>query len=232
MVDIEQNIEEPDIVFVEGGSGSQTRQQEVKLLSELFLRAPVFAFTFGCYIYILLGAFGRFISIVTGGKRGNDTEIANRISSRYDIKTCEVDRVYIARPIYNHPIFSALFNWMTVAATAYFSWNNPFLLGSSHLTFLYLALLFGVLHIMIIIAIVNATREEKMIDVICSKSISYDSACLITGSAHHYGIGQELSNNSSINVINPQPEGLNFVIKKLFSVVGELSYRLKDFNNK
>lgn len=214
---IEQALEEPDVVFAEGGEPIGNLEQ-LKLIIILFPRVPLFATAIFSYIYILLGVFGWLISNITGGEKGSDKEIARKIASRYDIEIEEVDQAPLYQPVYDYPVTWFVFSWGAVIVAAYLFFPG-FHIGIEVIGFIFVLLLVGYIHIAIMIIQSNKSREKVMTEIVTSESDSYDSACLIIGEGHHPGVGSKLETVSSVNVINPYPKNMNVLARIVLNIL-------------
>ncbi|TKX79917.1 hypothetical protein [Halorubrum sp. SD626R] len=206
IVEITDHLEAPDMVFGEGGEASLIKQSIT--IAYLFPRAPLIALAAAIQVILILGFFGRIVSIVTGGTKGKDTEIMERIASKYNAKICEIDSIHTARPVYDRPILWGLANWIPTIGLIV-----ALVLDAQPLSVVIVSLLIGYILLHTMLYLVNSKREEKMAETVQSRVENVETACVVLGESHHVGVGKRLIDSGKIDVLNPIPDDLGLLAK-------------------
>lgn len=205
---IDEKFDNPDVVFAEGAEKSTGRNQFISIL-KIIPNAPLLAAAVVVQIYLVVEAYGMIMSIVTDGKRGRDVDIVRNLTSRHDIERREIDNEPLSQYVHNYPITWGIANWGSLLVITALWWPSPI---TAWKVILYgaILLLAGYLMLVILLAVANHAREETMARVISDESRKHDQAVVVLGEAHHQGVGRRLLEDSDINVLNPEPENLDW----------------------
>lgn len=207
MAKIEENIGAPDVVFAEG-AGPSTDPDQIKSITSILPIAPLLAAAVICQIYIVIEVRGWILEQLTSGKTGRDAEIVHQLESTYDSDSIEVDTVSLPAYIHDYRVPWGITNWGSIVLISVlrFPWSmsmwDVFVYSTGLLAVGYLCLL-------LLLGIANANRDEAMAQAVTNNASEYETACMIVGEAHHPGVGEQLQSESSVEVINPEPENLD-----------------------
>ncbi|TQQ83814.1 hypothetical protein EGH24_03280 [Halonotius terrestris] len=199
---INQHLESPDVVFGEAGEATQTGQ--IREITHLFPRAPLIALGAAFLVLLIYPIGGLVLSIVSGGSKGRDKDIMQRIKTEHGAEIQEIDLVHPALPVYENPLQWAAVNWGPLVAVPLFASRYYSLFDAIYVSTLVLLLTTFVLFL-IMLYVVNSRREDAMASSILSRTDDVDSACIILGEAHHWGVGERLVLHEEVDVINPTP---------------------------
>ena len=199
---INQHLESPGVVFGEAGEATLTEQ--IREIAHLFPRAPLISLGAAFLVLVAYPIGGLILSIVSGGSKGRDKDIMQRIKNEHGAEIQEIDLVHPALPIYENPLRWAFLNWGPLVAVPLFASRYYSLLGTIYISTLVLLMTTLVLFI-IMLYFVNSRREDAMAGTIQSHTEDVDSACIVLGEGHHWGVGERLVSHEGIDVINPTP---------------------------
>jgi hypothetical protein len=214
---INEQFESPDVIFAEGAEKIPDREQLVSILG-IAPVAPLIAAAVIFHIYISVEARGIIKLKITGGESGRDVKIVQNLTSRHDIEWHEIDNERLGQYIRTDAISWGIINWGSLLGITILVWPSPLSLWNT-IKYGTVLLLAGYILFIGLLAVANHAREETMTNVITNKSKKYDQAIVVLGEAHHPGIGRRLSDESKLNVLNPEPEGLDWgtrVILRIF----------------
>lgn len=199
---INQHLESPDVVFSEAGEATQTGQ--IREIARLFPRAPLISLGAAFLVLLIYPIGGLILSVVSRGSKGRDKDIMQRIKNKHGAKIQEIDLVHPALPVYENPLQWAVLNWGSLVTVPLVASRYYSLFGTIYISTLTLLVITFVLFI-IMLYLVNSRREDAMANSILSWTEDVDSACIVLGEAHHWGVGERLVSNEKIDVINPTP---------------------------
>lgn len=199
---INRHLESPDVVFGEAAEAIQTEQ--IREIAHLFPRAPLIALGAAIQVLLVYPIGGLILSIVSRGSKGRDKAVMQRIKTEHGAEIQEIDLVHPALPVYESPLEWAVVNWIPLVAVPLFASRYYSLFDTIHISTLVLLLPAFVLFL-IMLYVVNFRREDAMASSILSRTDDVDSACIVLGEAHHWGVGERLISHEEIDVINPTP---------------------------
>jgi hypothetical protein len=199
---INHHLDSPEIVFGEAGEATTTGQ--IRAIIDLFPKAPLIALGAGFLVLIAYPIGGLILSVFSRGSKGRDIDIMQRIKSQHGAEIREIDIVHPALPIHENPRWWAVLNWLPLIAVPVLASRVYPPLGAIYASVLVL-LMFTLVLFLIMLYFVNTQREDAMADIIQSHVGDVDSACIILGEAHHWGVGERLVSHDGVDVINPTP---------------------------
>ena len=208
---IEEQLESPDVIFAEGIEKSTEREQIVSIL-KIIPVAPLLAAAVIFHIYVSVEIRGIIKSKVSGGESGRDVEMVEDLTSRHSIEWYEIDNEPLGEYIYSHVILWAILNWASLFGITIFIWPSTPTLWDA-IQYSAVLLLIGYVLFIGLLAVANYAREETMAEVIGSSSGKYDQAVVVLGEAHHPGVGRRLTEESELNVMNPEPVNLDLGVR-------------------
>lgn len=199
---INRHLDSPDIVFAEAGEATSTGQ--LRAIIGLFPRAPLISLGAAFLIFFAYPIGGFFLSLFSGGTKGRDKNIMNQIKNEHNAEIKEIDSAYTARPVYDNPWLWAILNWGPLLFVPLLASQRYSKFSTIYFSILIL-LMITLLLFMLMLYLVNSRRETEMAEVVKSHVEDVNTACIVIGEAHHWGVGERLLSHDDISVINPTP---------------------------